>query len=117
MPLIMKYNLTMKRPLPVSGRFRHCYSIEVVTTPAANVPFLGEVSVTAAAHAAARLTRAAYETQGYALHVLSYELARDAALDRGLTLCDPDETFLDSNLGSAIVEMLDGICRDWTFNI
>jgi len=91
--------------------------LEELTTPAANAPFVDEVSVIAAARAAARLTRAAYETQGYTLHVLSYELARDAALDRGLTLCDPDETFIDSNLGSAIVEMLDEICRDWTFNI
>lgn len=110
--------ILMKRPMPIpSGRMRQYYSIKVLTTPAAAVPFLGEFSVNAAAHAAARLTRAAYETQGYTLHVLSYELARDAALDRGLTLCDPDETFIDSNLGSAIVEMLDEICRDWTFNI
>lgn len=110
--------ILMKKPMPVpSGRMRQYYCIQVLTTPAAKAPFLGEKSIDAACRAAASLTRAAYESQGWTENVLCYELARSGAQDRCLALCDPDETFIDSNLGSAIVEMLDEIQRDWTPNI
>jgi hypothetical protein len=110
--------ILLKKPMPIpSGRMRQYFSIKVLTTPAAKAPFLGEISIEAACRAAACLTRAAYESQGWTENVLSYDLARFGAQDRCLSLCDPDETFIDSNLGSAIVEMLDEIQRDWTPNI
>lgn len=67
-----------------------------------------EKTIDAAALAASKLTRLGYESQGYHIEVMSYELARLAAQDRGLALCweGPARPQPPDNVGLALLLMI-----------
>lgn len=75
-----------------------------------------EREIDLAALAASKMNRRAYEGRGIHLVVMSYDLARRAARDRGLHLCrnvDVDERL--TNVGAAILKLIDDLREDRGF--